>query len=407
MKGEREAGHDADGGEGRDGTPEKGGNGDMGGAARETPGGRDAAYVPIGAKPPRTTPPWWHGRRLLRGRWRPAVAAAVAGVLLGVTGTAWQTGSGPFAADDRCWGVLGADDLAPVFEHREGDVGVHELPLTRDSRGIDGPAGTCRVSTPGWAVTARVHRLDDTYDGGGRWSQEFLSSRLSPLGGGLLGMASDTRAWLAVPDGCFGRPHDFEGPVVADISMGSADPRMDVDTKARAVLARSVVRIVNGMLADEGCAGTIADPSGRLPRPSRPLDEKPGALCGIEGLRYRSEAEAFRHSPTVTAGAGPVRTCERGVLSDFELRMMTVTDPRIAEIFAGLALHGGERVHGAHGYGSLRADLGVFKAECQTGGVVFLVRFDGRYADDVRGLFGRYVRAESERLACGDQKLSF
>lgn len=65
-----------------------------------------------------------------------------------------------------------------------------------------------------------MHRLNDRAGDDGKWADE-LSARLTPLGGGLRGMASDSRAWLAVPDGCLGRPGNLDGPTVVDIAQGS------------------------------------------------------------------------------------------------------------------------------------------------------------------------------------------
>ncbi|MFF2852177.1 hypothetical protein ACFVT5_38575 [Streptomyces sp. NPDC058001] len=359
----------------------------------------ESAAPDTGPRPPRR---WWHPRRLLRGRLRPVVAAAVAGVLAGAGVTAWQSGTGPFsAAGNQCWDGFGEPELKALFGGSE-DVTAAELPIWQDKRGFDGPTGTCRLTTAGSDLVARLYTLDTTYAGTGRWAEEFLGPRLTPLGGGLLGMASDTRAWLALPEGCLGAPDEFEGPTVVDVVQGRHDPGDDVDTGRRAAMARAVVRMVNHVLADQGCGGTVPDPVRGLPAPPSHIDEEPGALCGVKGLRLPGKREYDEYRPMVTRGEGPVRTCDRGLSSRPGLRLMTVSDPRLAEIFDNLARDGGTKLRNPRGYGALRPDLGIFQAECQTGKVTFLVKADDAdRADDVAALLPPFVAAEATRVGCG------
>ncbi|MBY8846859.1 hypothetical protein [Streptomyces sp. SP2-10] len=352
----------------------------------------------------------WHWRRLLRGRVRPLLAAGLAGMLLGAGGMAWQTQAGPFAPDEVCWGALSRDDLATTFRKPE-DVKAVEAPVLHGGRSTDGPTGGCQLTNSdgdAWALTARVHRLDDRNGDDGQWADEFLSARLTPLGGGLLGMASDNRAWLALPDGCLGRPSDFEGPTVVDIAQGSWIGDMEPRTEERDGMARMVVKLGNKVSADLGCTGTIADPVGRLPKAARyTRTEKPDALCGIKGLTLGKKRKP-NHYPMITDGHGPVRTCDRSVTgSQPEQRLMTVEDPRLAAIFTRMALYEGDRVRSAVGYGGLGPNLGVFRTRCQAGETVFLVRInEGEMSADLRTLFPRYVEAEAARLGCGPLKLT-
>jgi hypothetical protein len=351
---------------------------------------------------------WWHWRRLLRGRVRPLLAAGLAGVLLGVGGTAWQTQAGPFASDEVCWGALSRDDLAPMFREPE-DVKAVEAPVLHGKR-LDGPTGDCQLTNSDgdeWALTARVHRLDDRAGDDGTWADEFLSARLTPLGGGLLGMASDNRAWLAIPDGCLGRPGDLDGPTVVDIARGGWIGDLEPRTEERDWMARMVVKLVNKVSADLGCTGTIADPVERLPKAARyTRTEKPDALCGIKGLSLGKKRKPDYY-PVITNGRGPVRTCDRGITgSQPKQRLMTVEDPRLAAIFGRMALDEGDRVSSDAGLGGIGPNLGVFRARCQTGTTVFLVQVnDSGMSADVRTLFPRYVEAEAARLGCGPLKL--
>jgi hypothetical protein len=349
----------------------------------------------------------WHWRRLLRGRVRPLLVAGLAGVLLGVGGMAWQTQAGPFAPDEVCWGALSRDDLAPVFRKPE-DVKAVEAPVLQGE--LDGPTGSCQLTNSdgdAWALTARVRRLDDRAGDDGKWADEFLSARLTPLGGGLLGMASDSRAWLAVPEGCLGRPGGLDGPTVVDIARGSWISDLEPRTKERNWMARLVVKLVNKISADLGCTGTIADPVERLPKAARYTHtEKPEALCGIKGLTLGKKREPDQY-PMITDGHGPVRTCDRDIAgSQPEQRLMTVEDPRLAAIFTNMSLNEGDRVRSDAGYGGLGPNLGVFLARCQAGATVFLVQVnEGGRSADLRTLFPRYVEAEAARLGCGPLRL--
>jgi hypothetical protein len=351
----------------------------------------------------------WHWRRLLRGRVRPLLAAGLAGMLLGAGGMAWQTQAGPFAPDEVCWGALSRDDLAATFRKPE-DVKAVEAPVLHSWRSMDGPTGSCQLTNSdgdAWALTARVHRLDDRNGDDGKWADEFLSARLTPLGGGLLGMASDNRAWLAIPDGCLGRPGDFDGPTVVDIAQGSWITDMEPRTKERDGMARMVVKLANKVSADLGCTGTIADPVDRLPKAARyTRTEKPNALCGIKGLTLGKKRQLHQY-PMITDGHGPVRTCDRDITgSQPKQRLMTVEDPRLARIFTRVALYEGDRVRSAAGYGGLSPNLGIFLARCQAGETVFVVQANGDGASaDLRTLFPRYVEAEAARLGCGPLKL--
>lgn len=380
------------------GTGETGETGETGGAS--------AAPVP---QPHR---PWWHWRRLTRGRLRPAVAAAVVGALLGGAGVAWQAQAGPFERESACWGALSEDDVADLFDGKR-DIEASDVPVTSDHISSEAPSGVCRLKSPrGRRVTAQVHQLDARFGGAGdQWADEYLSARMTPLGGGLLGMASDTRAWLAVPEGCIGREPDDKGPMVIDVETGWTTYDDEVDTGERARLTTTVVRLVNGYLAEQGCDGSVRDPADRLPAPARFKDEKRDAICGIEGLHMRGEREADTYErPLVTAGEGPVRTCDRDVLFDHpRLRLMTVEDPRLSALYARLKFDGGPEVKavgGARGTGFLREDFGLFQAKCQTGDVTFLIRAQGTdRAADIRTLLPRYVAAEADRVGCGPLRI--
>ncbi|MFI8994375.1 hypothetical protein [Streptomyces sp. NPDC053542] len=366
---------------------------------------------------PRT--PWWHRwhwRRLMRGRLRPALAAGLAGVLLGGTAVAWQTDTGPFAGGRRaCWSALDSTDVTALFGGEDtdnedtgnGDIDSVDTPLDHDPIGSEGPSGQCILQSPdGSRVTVQVHELDTRFGGAGdQWADEFLSARLAPLGGGLLGMASDTRAWLAVPDGCTGRSRTGDGPLVIDVATGWTVYDDVVDGTERDRLARTVVKLVNHYMAGQGCDGTLADPVPRLPRPAGFFDERADAFCGIEGLRTSGQEWAATYRPMVTQGPGPVRTCDRDVAFDHPgLRLMTIEDPRLAALYHRQSTQDGYQLKAADpedGRGFYRPGFALFQANCQTGDVTFLIRTDeASHAHIVRTLFPRYVSKEATRLGC-------
>ncbi|WP_329122487.1 hypothetical protein [Streptomyces sp. NBC_01465] len=346
---------------------------------------------------------------LLRGRLRTAVAAALAGLLIGATVTAWQTDA--FASDDSfCWGALDQSDVTALF-HTPKNVKSAELPVVNSDLSTGNLNGSCRLSRRTWQVTATAHQLSSQYGGAsGLWADEFLSARLTPLGGGLSGMASDTRAWLALPEDCTGDIDAYEGPDVVDLAMGSANPGHKVDPEDRAAMARAVVKLVNRVIADQGCRGTVADPSGHLPAVPAYLDEKPGDLCGIKGLaltsNQRKDTDLGR--ALVAGGTGPVRTCEFTSPSGRpRLRLMTVTDPHLAGIYYNTLLYGGTRIENTMGSGIVRPDLAAFRADCQTGRTLFLVQTeDSRQAATVKALLPRYAAAEATRIGCGPPRIT-
>ncbi|PVE08195.1 hypothetical protein [Streptomyces scopuliridis] len=225
-------------------------------------------------------------------------------------------------------------------------------------------------------------------------------------------MASDTRAWLAVPDGCTGRPDEHDGPLVIDMETGWTIYQDEVDTGQRDHLASAVVTLVNGFLAEEGCEGVLADPVARMAKPARFEDAEAKGLCGIEGLRLPGKRGRGKFDrPLVTNGEGPVRTCDTDVLFDRPaLRLMTVEDPRLSVLYKRPALDGGKEIEatgGNDGHGFIRDDFGVFQAVCQTGEVTFLVRADdARRSADIRALLPRYVEAEADRIGCGPLRIT-
>lgn len=92
------------------------------------------------------------------------------------------------------------------------------------------------------------------------------------------------------------------------------------------------------------------------------------------------------------------------------VRMTTVVEPALFEIFSRDALRPGLPVRGSEGYGSLNGTRTVRRTRCRTGQVVFVVeltpRTDPKGPDLTRALLPGCVAAEAERIGCGPERLT-
>ncbi|NEC63274.1 hypothetical protein G3I41_01245 [Streptomyces sp. SID9727] len=358
-------------------------------------------------------------RRLLRSRTvRTATAAALAGALVGAGTVAWRTDTLPLAgASAPCWDSLGSGSMDALFGDRRTEV--DEQSLHNDPMGDTGSYGQCRVTSyegdrARRQVTVNVRRLDglrgtDAQD----WPREFLSSGMVPLGDGLPGMTSSSRAWIALPQACTGRD-DFTGPTVVDIGMGRADFEVSPEytLRDREALTGALINAANGVIDDFGCSGTYREPRDLHP-PVLWDTTRTSMFCGIKALglpaAYREDLRETRAS----GEGGPARICEAGYDSDeTAVRLTTVTDPVLAEIYSRDALRSGAPVKGSRGYGRIGGNRAVYKAVCQTGPVMFVLEQLRPTSEGVRFTFTRdllpaYVAAEAERIGCGPQKLTF
>ncbi|MGW0736480.1 hypothetical protein [Streptomyces sp. NPDC002851] len=395
---------------------------------------RDAA-TPAPAHAPALEPepapaPGGRTRRFLRGRPGLLLVGAVAGALLGAGTVAWRTDTLPLLPKDLCWGTLSEDTAFGMFT-RKGHLEADELPLERADGNEDRVRGECRITRvedgeKKWQIVVKVRDLDDLKGRDVReWPDEFLNSRMAPLGGEILGMASPSRAWAALPKGCTstsGRPH---APTVVELTSGADVPysERDEDEEIRAGQARTVVHIVNGLIRKYGCDGSYPDHGDLAPLAER-HDVRPDGLCGIKGLRLpgvereRENGEngkgdgttdddgdySDRYGEQRTPGkSGGVRSCEVDRAGTPELRLSTIEDPDLAEVFVPYTLLDGAKLRG-DGYGTIGPDLAVYRLQCQTGAVAFVARrLRGSYDSDwFRELLPGYVRAEAKRIGCGD-----
>ncbi|MEV4876152.1 hypothetical protein [Streptomyces cyaneofuscatus] len=369
-------------------------------------------------------------KRLVRSRVARAVTAAgLVGVLLGAGTVAWSTDTLPLLSPDPCWDTFDDALATRVFGDRRTVAETQRLQM--DPRGRAASYGQCRVTSyqdgkkerAVRQLTVRVHRPAGY---GSRdnevWPSEFLQADMVPLGAGLPGMVSPSRAWLELPESCTGQPDILSNSTVVDLAMGDAgDSGMapEYDRKDRAALSEAVVAVTNGVLRELGCSGTYAAPApDKLAAPVGWQDAKPDALCGIEGLAVPA---AYGHSlrrERVSEGGGAARTCEAGgTYPPGDLRLMTVVDPGLARIHVRDATHGGTRLSaakgGPSGFGTLDVTRGVYVAQCQTGDVTFLVEElksvigkKGKGPNLVRALLPKYVEAEAERIGCGPIRLT-
>ncbi|MEU2182443.1 hypothetical protein, partial [Streptomyces thermolilacinus] len=349
-------------------------------------------------------------RRLLRNRTvLAATAAGLAGVLLGAGTVAWRTDTLPLLRPAPCWDSLSEAGTSALFRDRRLEVDEQEL--RRDPRTASLSYGQCRITSfkddeARRQVIVRVHALDGLYGTDDRrWPAEFLSSRMVPLGDGLPGMVSASRAWLAVPQSCVGRPGLSEGATVVDVALGEHDfdSPSDYDGPDRDALARVTVEAANGVIRELGCSGAYRTPGKLAPLPD--WDEvKPDAFCGVKGLRlpaaYRESLQRHR----VSGEGGAARTCEAGGERHPDVRLSTVVDPGVAEVYSRELLKGGAPVKGTRGGGVIAPNRAAYRVTCQTGPVVMTVENLETFRDDaniVRDLLPGYVRAEAERIGCG------
>ncbi|NWF27582.1 hypothetical protein HW130_15140 [Streptomyces sp. PKU-EA00015] len=359
-------------------------------------------------------------RRLLRSRTARAVtASAVAGALLGAGVVAWRTDTLPLLKADACWDSLDESTLTALFGDRR--IEAEEQELRRDPQTASRSYGQCRVTSFGDRSTGRrqavlrVHYLDGLYGTDARnWPAEYLSSRMVALGEGLPGMVSPDRAWLAVPQQCTGRPKDGDASLVVDVALGEHvfDSEGPHDREDREALARTVVAAANGVIRDLGCTGTYRAPRDLPPIPER-VDVAEDAFCGVKGLTVPAASREYLRRARIGGGAdGPARTCELGgTYPDTAVRMTTIVDPGLTEIFGKELLYGGTRF-GAEsddkGYGTAGPRRAVYRAPCQTGPVVFLAEqlesMDGG-RDFLADVMPAYVAAEAERIGCGRLKI--
>ncbi|WNI25667.1 hypothetical protein [Streptomyces sp. ITFR-16] len=392
-------------------------------AGNESPNDAEAAVpaneaaVPASPAPEEDRPSFL--RRLLRSRTTRAVAAAaVAGALLGAGTVAWRTDTLPLLGPSPCWDSLGSGTMDELFGDRRTEV--EEQSLRTDPQGDGLSYGQCRITSykddrAMRQVTVNVHRLDGLRGTDARkWPQEFLAAGMVSLGDGLPGMASGSRAWIALPQSCTGRD-EFTGPTVVDIGMGLAglDISSEYEREDRSALTGAVVETANGVIRELGCSGTYTAPR-TLPAPVDWKDAEADAFCGIEGFTLPGAHRKDLSHVRIGGEGGPARVCEAGgSYREAVVRLTTVTDPALSEIYSSDALRTGEPVKSApgpgYGYGKLAGNRAVFRAVCQTGPVVFVVEQlrgteKGSFSLS-RDLLPGYASAEAERIGCGPLKL--
>ncbi|SCF58456.1 hypothetical protein [Streptomyces sp. Ncost-T10-10d] len=90
--------------------------------------------------------------------------------------------------------------------------------------------------------------------------------------------------------------------------------------------------------------------------------------------------------------------------------MTTVTDPALTEIFFGDTHEAGLPLKGSQGFGRLDGSRGVYRANCRTGPVIFMVDQLDKPTDEgvdlTRELLPGYVAVEAERIGCGPEKVT-
>jgi hypothetical protein len=341
------------------------------------------------------------------------VALTLVGGALGAGVVAWQSDSLPFLNYSPCWGSVTDQDLDELFGE---ETRVSHIAPERGGRGL--VDGRCRIASHDDShddrrLDIRFHQLS------GReashnvpWSEDFLSSRLTPLGDGLLGMASDTRAWVALPDTCV-KPGLFSGPAVVDLSMGDSEIANSEDPETRAALqtalARTAVHVANGAMERLGCSEPLPEPGPTAAVPDyRPVGAD-RSLCGAQGAVLPEHYVESEARIRMSAGENsPVRTCDivYGHTIKPQLRLETIEEEDLTGALGLASIHGGRRVEvtgQAEVNGAYSPTLSAVRAECPKGAVLFMAqeRQAGRDFTFIRRVFPAYVKAEAQRLGCG------
>ncbi|MFG3256227.1 hypothetical protein [Streptomyces sp. NPDC048172] len=368
--------------------------------------------------------------RLLRGRPGAALAGLLVGALVAAGLMAWRADALPFLPKDRCWGALSEDDVSGLFSD-EGEIRAHELPFSHAVTSDDNGVTQCSLQRyeddeMRWEVTAEVRDLGSYANEDLRqWPTEFLSSRMVPLGGGVTGMVSPSRAWVALPKSCSGDDDlGYQTPSVVSLSSGGPSARDNDPDEARtyrAALARAVVHLANGVMDRSGCEKSYPDPdTDALPAlaDSHRLDGKRAeSLCGVRGLRLPERArpsKEYAYSERLAAGSTKdARICDVGqYLDQGDLRLMTLRNERLAHLYAQNLQQGSVPVTPVRkerkdkDRGTVAGDVAVYVARCGKGDVAFVAQGDTvarqRLAPD---LLPAYVEKEAERIGCGELKV--
>ncbi|MFG2651321.1 hypothetical protein [Streptomyces sp. NPDC048436] len=361
-----------------------------------------------------------------RSRGGIALVGVLVGALLGSGVVAWRFNELPFVARDMCWGSLSPDVAHALFS--DTDVRSSELPLRRATE--DHMHTECSMQGFGAdelesEVTASVRTLGELRGAQAwSWTEEYLSSRMTPLGDGVTGMASSARAWVTLPASCEERSYEpGEKPPlrVVTLASGESDPDGQNEVDARRgldAMSRAVVRLANGVIERYGCEGRYDDPPKlpRAPEGNELPDVDADRLCGIQGVRLPGwargpEAKVVRTTPGAKPGApsaGGVRACDvRQPFGPNRLRLMTVADPELAGVVSRVLGNRAARL-GGDGQGAYAGGLSVYTAHCQSGRVAFVAhewgRDGGSHDEESLSLavLPSYVKAEAKRVGCGE-----
>ncbi|MFJ8752433.1 hypothetical protein ACIREO_24320 [Streptomyces sp. NPDC102441] len=361
-------------------------------------------------------------RRFSRGRGGVAVIGGLVGALLGWGVMAWRSDELPLVERDVCWGSLSPDVAHALFS--DTDVRSRELPLRRATE--DHMHTECSMQGFGAdelesEVTASVRTLGELRGAQAwSWTEEYLSSRMTPLGDGIPGMASSTRAWVKLPSSCAERYYEpGEKPPLRVVSLASdaSDPEGQNVVDARRgldAMSRAVVRLANGVMERYGCDARYDDPQKlpRAPEGNELPDVDADRLCGIRGVRLPEwarefEAKAVGTTPG-TPAAGGVRACDvRQPFGPSRLRLLTVADPELAGVVSR-ALGNRATGLGGDGQGAYAGGLSVYTADCRSGRVAFVAyepEKDGGSHDDeslALAVLPSYVKEEAKRVGCGE-----
>ena len=280
----------------------------------------------------------------------PVIGALLLGTVLGGAGVLWvserEDGSEQADGDGFCWGALSEKNVRWFLRSGDDPALPDDVPVRSEeslphsprigSFGSDSPSAHCRLTTESGTkrLDVSVKVLDDL-DAYGGWQGDHVHARLTPMAGGLPGMAGPRNAWIVLPTDC---PTAKSGRGLVVSVAGTATQDLDERTEPGSPeFAHAAVSVANTVLAEHGC-------DGRLPVNKEPLRQLAGdnPTARLEqmrrqcGLDLKDDLPDWVMAKDVFGGqlGGPIRVCEsrRPNESLPAFRLIAVNDPSLREV---------------------------------------------------------------------------
>ncbi|MFE1788479.1 hypothetical protein ACFW7J_08780 [Streptomyces sp. NPDC059525] len=263
-----------------------------------------------------------------RSRRRPlfAALAGVLGLAIGA-GTLLWTDTDVLGRDRFCKGTLDSAEVRAVLTGsgrlEQGDGYDHRDPYYSFSCTVQRADGALGGERPRMSAELSLDRADFAFSGSLQWKNPSAGSYFV---GGATGAASETQAWVLLPQGCTyeKRPgsRSHEVPVLKlDLTRGRGEPT---------ALAKAAMAAARHVAEGLGCQDT-----GMLKTPARlqgPVSaDDPANTCEVAGFRLPEAAlvqgKAEQGASRVTGRGSRTRACEVLLRGPGEPRIvLTVSD---------------------------------------------------------------------------------